>query len=375
MTQRTQKPNNIAIDASRAFLHERTGIEEYAYQVIKHMRAELSDERVTLFVRKGTAENVDFTLPETWRVKELWAPRLWTYVRLSWALLWHRPTHLFVPSHIVPPIHPRNTTVVIHGLEYEICPEAYSPYERWSMRRGIRSSCRWARHILCVSNNTKRDVMRLYDVPREKIRVAYEGVNPAPVEDPQVTHEVLQSFDLRKQEYVIFVGRIEERKNISNILKAYEIMRAHFLLPQKLVLVGKAGFGYAQIHEEIVRHPFAVDIILTGFVTDAQKWSLLRHAAVCVFPTMYEGFGLPVLEAQHVGVPVVTSDHSSLAEVARDSALLTDPTNVPQIAEHVYTLITNMDARSDIIKRGFANIERFTWTRHAHLATRLLLRK
>lgn len=243
------------------------------------------------------------------------------------------------------------------------------------MRRGIRSSCRWARNILCVSNNTKRDVMRLYDVPRDKIRVAYEGVNPAPPEDERVTHDILQTFDLRKQDYLIFIGRIEERKNISNILKAYEIARAHFLLPQKLVLVGKAGFGYAHIHEEIVNHPFAADIILTGFVTDEQKWSLLRHAAVCVFPTIYEGFGLPVLEAQQVGVPVVTSDNSSLCEVAGDSALLASPTDVPRIAEHIYTLITDMDARSDLIKRGFSNTERFTWARHAHLAAALLLRK
>ncbi len=375
MTKKERQSVNIAIDASRAFLHERTGIEEYSYQVIRHLRAEIGSERVTLFLRRGTAENIDFDLPECWRVKELWAPRLWTYARLSLALLWHRPTHLFVPGHIVPPIHPKNTTVVIHGLEYEMCPEAYSPYERWSMRRGIRNSCRWARSILCVSNNTKRDVMRLYNVPREKIRVAYEGVNPAPQEDKQVTHDTLTTFDLRKQDYLIFVGRIEERKNISNILKAYEIMRAHFLLPQKLVLVGKAGLGYEQIREEIVHHPFAVDIILTGFVTDAQKWSLLRHAAVCVFPTLYEGFGLPVLEAQQVGVPVVTSENSSLQEVAGDSALLVDPGNVAQIAERVYTLITDMDARSDIITRGFSNTKRFAWTRHAHLAAKLLLRK
>lgn len=367
-------PKKIAIDASRAFLHERTGIEEYSYQVIKHLRAELGNERVMLFVRHNTATNVDFPLPQKWRVRELRSPRLWTYARLSWALLWYRPTHLFVPGHIVPPVHPAKTTVVIHGVEYEVCPEAYSPYERWSMRRGIRNSCRWARSVLCVSNNTKRDVMRLYNVPREKIRVAYEGVNPAPSEDDRVTSDVLSAFDLRKRDYVIFVGRIEQRKNISNILKAYEIMRAHFLLPQKLVLVGKAGYGYERIHEEIVAHPFASDIVLTGFATPAQKWSLLRHAAVCVFPTLYEGFGLPVLEAQQVGVPVVTSATSSLSEIAGQSALLVNPTHVAQIAECVHTLITDMDVRREMITRGYANVQRFTWTRHAHLVAKLLLK-
>jgi glycosyltransferase involved in cell wall biosynthesis len=365
----------IAIDASRAFLHERTGIEEYSYQLIKHLREPLEDKKVILFLRRGTRDNIDFPLPDTWRVKELWAPRLWTYVRLSLSLLWHRPTHLLVPGHIVPPIHPKNTTVVIHGLEYEMHPASYSAYERWTMRRGIKNSCKWARNIVCVSNNTKKDLMDLYKIDSQKIRVVYEGVNIAPVEDLVTTTAALQKFGLQKMGYIIFIGRIEERKNIVEILNAYEIVRRHFYLQQRLVLVGKGGYGYDRIKKVIDAHPFSADIVCTGFVTTEEKWALLRNASVFVFPTLYEGFGLPVLEAQQVGVPVVTSSNSSLQEIARDSALLADPSSATDIAHHIHTLISDPAVREDMIHRGQDNITRFTWERCARLVTKMLLHK
>lgn len=364
----------IAIDASRAFLHERTGIEEYSYQVIKHLREPLAAERVVLFLRRGTKENIDFALPDKWVIRELWAPRLWTYARLSWALLFCRPTHLFVPGHIVPPIHPRNTTVVIHGIEFEMCPEAYSSYEKWSMRRGIKNSCSWSQNIICVSNNTKRDLLRLYDVSRSKVRVVYEGVNPAPQEDVQISYDILRTYGVRSGGYFVFIGRLEERKNIIQILKAYEILRRHFLVQQRLILVGKGGYGFAKINEEIAQHPFREDIVLTGFVSEQEKWALLRHATVFVFPTLYEGFGLPILEAQQVGVPVVTSRNSSLREIAKQSALLADPLSAADIAECVYRLLSDEQLRMRVVQSGYANIQRFTWQRCAHLVAKMIFR-
>ncbi|PID52206.1 MAG: hypothetical protein CR972_02880 [Candidatus Moraniibacteriota bacterium] len=365
----------IAIDASRAFLHERTGIEEYSYQLIKHLRSPLEKDHVILFLRYGTKENIDFELPKNWQVKELWSPRLWTYVRFSWSLLFRQPKKLLVPGHIVPPIHPKSTTVVIHGLEFEIHPEAYSNYEISSMRRGIQNSCKWSRNIVCVSNNTKKDLMRLYDVPKDKIRVVYEGVNPAMQENKRITSETMAKYQIEKQGYIVFIGRIEERKNISNILKSFEILKKHFALGHKLVLVGKGGYGWERISKEIENHAFAKDIVVTGFVGEEEKWSLLRHAAVFVFPSLYEGFGLPVLEAQQLGVPVVTSNNSSLKEVAKDSAFLVDPMNVSDIAQKINDLIVNVQVRQNIIARGFKNIERFTWERCARLVVKLMMRR
>jgi len=364
----------IAIDASRAFLHERTGIEEYSYQLIKHLRTPLEDHDVVLYIRRGTKGNIDFNIPLSWKVRELWAPRLWTYVRLSLSLIFHRPYKLFVPGHIVPPIHPHGTTVVVHGLEFEMQPEAYSKYEKFSMRRGIKNSCKWSKNIICVSNNTKKDLMKLYDISKEKIRVVYEGVNAAPVEDVHFDSDTLSKYGLRKQQYFVFIGRLEARKNISNIINAYEILRRHFLVTQKLVLVGKGGYGWNRIKDEIAQHPFAKDIIVTGFVSAEEKWALLRHASVFVFPTLYEGFGLPVLEAQQLGVPVVTSHNSSLREIAKKSALLVNPQEASDIAEKINMLVINADLRSTIVQRGSENLKRFDWDRCAQLVAKVIVK-
>lgn len=363
----------IAIDASRAFLHERTGIEEYSYQLIKHLRKYLADEQVILYLRKGTEENIDFNLPPTWKVKELKAKRFWTYWRLSWELLFHWPDRLLISSHIVPPIHPKNTTAVIHGIEYEIYPEAYSKKEYRAMRRGIQNSCKWARRIICVSNNTKKDLTNYYNISESKMRVIYEGINPVWESEEHYDTILLQRNGLERKKYLFFVGRLEERKNIVNILKAFEILKTHFRIPHKLVLAGKPGFGWENIEKELEEHEYKDDILLTGFVTDQEKWSLLKNASVFVFPTLYEGFGLPVLEAQQVGVPVVTSDNSSLREVARDSALKADPHVPAEIAEQAHILISDQEKRNEIINDGYENLKRFSWDRCAKLMAKVLM--
>jgi len=367
----------IAIDASPAFKHLRTGIEEYSYQLIKAMREPLKDSDVTLFIRSGTSENIDFKLPRRWVVKELYSPLLWTYGRLSIALFFGKFDKLFVPGHIVPPIHPKDTVMVVHGLEYELTPEAFTRSERWRMRFGIQKSCAWARHIICVSNNTKKDLIDLYDVKKEKIRVIYEGVNPPIKMDMSVAQAALAKFQLRRGEYLFFVGRIETRKNIIGILKAYEVLRGHFDIPQKLVLAGKEGNGWQEILNAIEAHPFRGDIILTGFISAEEKWSLLDGASVFLFPTLYEGFGLPVLEAQQIGVPVVTSKTSSLGEITTKrggdpSAMLVDPYDPAAIAEATHKLLTDQKQRDGVIVQGTQNALRFTWRRTADLTTKII---
>ncbi len=363
----------IAIDASPAFRAERTGIEEYTYQIIKHLRSPLSGEDVTLFVKRGGRAQVDFKLPPGWRVREIWMPRLWTYVGLSLVLLVGRYDRLFVPGHVVPPIHPKQTVVVIHGLEYERVPDAFSARERRSMRFSIKRSCRWARRILCVSNNTKKDLKDLYQISQNKMRVVYEGVNPAPRIDHHKTQDALAKWHITKGGYLLFIGRIETRKNIITILQAYEMLREHFHIAHKLVLAGKSGVGYDEILRHVEEHPFREDIIMTGFVSDDEKWSLLAGAHVFLFPTLYEGFGLPVLEAQQMGVPVVTSKTSSLGEVAKNSAVTIDPMVPQELAEGVQSLLGDADVYAAYVTKGRENLERFDWNRAAKLTAKMIV--
>lgn len=368
----------IGIDASRAFLHERTGIEEYSYQVIKYLRMPLGNNKVTLYLRAGTKENIDFDLPEKWQMKELWFPRLWTYLRLSFELFVHPVDKLFVPGHIVPMIHPRDTTVVVHGLEYEFTPEAYSRWERLSMRHGIKNSCQWAQKIITVSDNTAKDLKKLYHIPQEKITRIYEGVNEnaeLQMLNAELKENILKKYNVTTNTYLLFIGRIEERKNIVNVVKAFSILKEKYQIPHKLVLAGKGGHGYERIEQEISQSDYKDDIVLPGFVSDEEKWILLENASVFLFPTLYEGFGLPILEAQSVGVPVVTADNSSLSEIGGASVLFAEEYDPADIAQKVNMLISDDNLRRAIIEKGHHNLTRFDWQKCANEIADVLLAK
>jgi len=366
----------IGIDASRAFVKNKTGIEEYSYRVIKHLRELLIDEQVVLFLdpRVNEKKYIDFELPENWKTKFLRAPIFWTQARLSLEMLFHPVDVLFIPAHTVPLVHPKNTIVTIHGLEYEFCPGVYSLFERLYMRWSIRKSCHWAKRVIAVSNNTKKDLIKLYGVPEEKITVIYEGINseisnfqfPISNKIPNTKSQTLNT------KYLLFIGRLEERKNICGIINAFEILKNKYNLPHKLVLAGKFGYGKDSIKNKIENCKYKNDIILTGYVSDEEKFELLKNADVFLFLTFYEGFGLPILEAQSVGTPVVTSDISSMPEISGNSAMLVDPKDANAIAEAVHKLISDESYKNDIIEKGYQNIKRFSWEKCAEEVSNLL---
>ena len=365
---------SIGIDASRAFLAKRTGIEEYSYQVIKHLRNELADDRVVLYVRKGHIP--DFDLPKSWRVQTVGWSRLWTQGGLALEMLFHPVDALFVPAHTVPWAHPKKTVVTVHGLEYEFCPEAYSQWERLYMRWSIKNSCRWASKVIAVSENTKRDLARWYHVPVEKIAVIHEGVSDfllkSEIRAPRADDSSGEFLKLKP--YFLFIGRIEVRKNVARTIEAFDLFKKKHGTNHRLVLAGKPGYGYDRVKLQIQNSKYQNDIAESGYVGEKEKWRLLRNASGFLFPSLYEGFGLPVLEAQSVGVPVLTSKTSSLPEVSgADSAVLVDPLSVEDIARGIEKIALDSDFRSAIIESGLKNMMRFGWETCAKQVARELV--
>ncbi len=353
----------IGIDASRAFLQTRTGIEEYSYQVIKNLRGKLENHQVVLYLRKE--QMIDFGLPENWRIKSINWPYFWTQIGISLEMILHPVDVLFVPSHVIPFIHPKKTIVTVHGLEYEVMPEAYSAWERLYMRLSIKKSCRWAARIITVSENTKKDLMRIYAVPVDKIEVIYEGVDDK--------FQIKSKIKILNDKYILFIGRLEERKNITGIVRAFEILKERYEISHKLVLAGKFGYGGEIICQEIKVGDSAGDISCVGFVSEEEKRALLKNAEVFLFPSFYEGFGLPVLEAQMAGVPVVTSNVSSLPEVGGEAAVYCDPAEPVSIAEAVYSVISDPVRKKELIEKGRENVKRFSWDKCAEEIVEVLV--
>lgn len=352
----------IGIDGSRAFLDQRTGIEEYSYQTIKHLAGKLDEHQVVLYLRKKQVP--DFDLPSNWRIKKIRLSRFWTQFGLSLELLIHPVDALFIPAHTVPMIHPENTVVTIHGLEFEVMPEAYSPWERFYMRMSIKKSCQWAKKIISVSRSTRNDLASIYDVSKDKISVVYEGYDEKLMGDSPNKDG--------KDPYLLFIGRLEKRKNIEGMIKAFEILKSKNEIPHRLMLVGRPGHGYEDIKKQIEKSDWKKDIIETGFVSGEQKRELLENASVFLFPTFYEGFGLPILEAQNAGVPVVSSNVSSLPEVTEGSALLVDPREPEFIAGATLSLISDEKLASDMVRKGKENIKRFSWEKCAGLIKKII---
>ena len=306
-------------------------------------------------------------LPPNFEIKYLkWSWPMWTQIRLAAEMFFQPPDVFFIPVHVLPLIHPKNSVVTIHGLEYEYYPEMYPVrhlrYLRWSTRYALKH----ARKIIAASENTKKDLVELYGGKPGNIEVVYHGtgtLGAAPVKTGAAP----------KVPYILFISRLEKKKNIDGLIQAFNLLKEKYKIPHKLVLVGPRGYGYENSKFQIPNSKFKNNIIEAGYISEQEKWFLLKNADVFVFPSFYEGFGLPILEAQAAGAPVVTSNVSSMPEVAGEGAILIDPKNIESIASGIYKIISDEKLKRDLIEKGYENIKRFSWQKCAQETLKILV--
>lgn len=348
----------IGIDASRAFLRERTGTEEYSYQLIKNL-TKINDPFCQFFLYVGKECYIDIPLPGNFKIKKIDHARGWTQIGLSLEILFHPVDVLFVPSHSIPFMHPKNTVVTIHGLEYRNYPECYSLKERLLMELNTMFSLWQAKKIVTPSESTKKDLIKFYRSDPEKINVVYHGVERPKFIKPKIQKD---EFD------ILFIGRIEKRKNILNLIKAFEIFKESYGLKTKsykLILAGRSGFGSGEIEKAIFVSPDRGDIILKGYVSQNEKEHLYDNARVFVFPSFAEGFGLPILEAQCRNVPVICSNIPPFNEIGKDSVLYFNPADPQDMAVKIENIFEDEELRASLIKKGEDNVRKFDWNRSA----------
>ncbi|HHX58840.1 MAG TPA: glycosyltransferase family 4 protein [Candidatus Moranbacteria bacterium] len=362
----------IAIDASRAFVEERTGIEEYSYQVIKNLRGKLGEEnQVLLYGYRGARKRIDFKLPKNWEFKEVAWNKLWTQIGLSWVIKNDAPDVLFVPAHNLPWLHPKNSVVTIHGLEYEHFPESYGLISVLFHRFFIKKSCRWARVLIAVSENTKKDLEKLYKVKSEKITVIANGFEISNQKTEENVKEKIKNIS--KEPFCLFLGRIELRKNVDNIARAFDLLKSRYNYPGKLILAGRPGYGYEKIKKSINDLSGANSIEELGYLSIAEKELLLSKADLFFFPSLAEGFGIPILEAQSVGTPVITSSFGPMDEVAGDKNILVNPKDSTVMAKLASKMISDNKFREKVIANGLKNAKRFSWDKCAREVAEVIL--
>jgi glycosyltransferase involved in cell wall biosynthesis len=364
----------IGIDASRAAVGQRTGTETYSLNLIRALVGLGTGHRLRLYTNGPAHVPGISEMPGT-SIHSIPFPRLWTHLRLSAEMLTRPPDLLFVPAHVLPLIHPRRSVVTVHDLGYLRYPAAHRPADRRYLDWSTRWNAQQATLVLADSQATKDDLARAYGVARGKIRVVYLGRDETlgPVRDANELAAVREHYGIAGR-YLLYVGTLQPRKNLARVIEAFARLagdpsagsgQAAALADVQLVLAGKRGWLYDDLFAQVERLGLAGRVRFPGYIPDDDLPALLSGATAFVFPSLYEGFGIPVLEAGACGVPVITSNTSSLPEVAGDAALLVDPLDVDAIADAMYRLVTDADLRAELTRRGQENIKRFSWEKCA----------
>lgn len=354
----------IGIDASRAATGQRTGTEAYAYFLIRALipLAAESGHQLRFYFNQPPAAGL---FPDTPHVDYVVIPqrRLWTHLRLGRELGRRPPDVFFTPAHVIPYGYRGPSVATIHDLGYEYFPEAHPRRQLAYLRWSTRNNAHVARRVIADSNATRDDLVRFYQTPIDKIDVVYPGIDPdlRRAEDDTEIAAALAKYGIQPP-YLLYLGTLQPRKNLVRLVEAFDASGLH-IEGYSLVLAGKSGWLAQPLLEAIRGLPSAVrrHVVLPGYIGETEKNLILSGATALVFPSLYEGFGFPVLEAQACGTPVICADTSSLPEVAGEGALLVDPLATEAIAEAMLSVAADGDLRRNLVVKGYANLSRFKW--------------
>lgn len=366
--------HSIGIDYTAAY-EQGAGIGRLVRDLIAALAQ--ADQKTTykLFVAGATHDKLpapfapNFRWKST-RVSPLWFARLWYRARLYW------PVESFVGRVVLyhatdftlPPVLPGTKTILtVHDLSYVRTPETTHPILKAYLDRVVPWSVRRANHVIADSQATKDDLIDLYQTLPEKISVLLSGVNPTyqPVSDRQKVSEVRQRYNIPADKpYIFSIGTVQPRKNYGRLMEALAVLGTDFEDVQ-VVIAGGKGWLDSPIFETAKRLGLQDRVHFTGYVSDADVPALYSGATCTYYVSLYEGFGFPVLESMACGTPVLTSNVSSLPEVAGNIAPMVDPYDVQAIAEGLRRLIEDTALRERVIAAGFEQASRFTWEKSA----------
>ncbi|GAB4546505.1 MAG: glycosyltransferase family 1 protein [Anaerolineae bacterium] len=368
----------IGIDASRMAREWRTGTEAYSLHLSRALVAAGGEHRFRLYTPAmfppGMLNDLAAAQVENPRheVRVIPFPRLWTHLRLAWEVSRHPPDVLFVPAHVMPLVCPVPCVVTVHDLGYLYWPEAHRRPDRWYLDWTTRRHAHLAARVIADSQATRADLIRHYHADPERVVVVYPGRDEAlgRQDDPEAIAAVKARYNISGR-YLLFLGTLQPRKNLVRLVEAFARL-APVWDDLQLALAGKRGWLYEDLFVRVKSLGLERRVVFTGYVADQDKAALISGALALVYPSLYEGFGLPLLEAMACGTPVLTSNVSSLPEVAGDAALLVDPLDTDAIAAGMVRLMTDVDLREALIQRGRAQVCKFSWAGAAREILRVL---
>lgn len=361
----------IAIDVSQAD-GQKTGKGYYTYGLVSQI---LQQDQVNQYILYSRKPENPFKEQANVTFKFLPKPGLRWHYQVLKDLKIIRPDYFFAPtSFIIPFFAPKwlKTIITVHDLVAYLFPQNHQKKAVLIERLTLPKARKTATHILVVSDNTAQDLQKFLPTDSSKISIipcAPNDLYRAPISASEIG-QVKHKFQL-PESFLLAVGTLEPRKNFLNLIKSFVAVKRRF--PEyKLVIVGKKGWKFAEIYKLVSEYKLTSDVIFTGYMTDLELHATYHSAAAFVFPSLYEGFGIPPLEAMASGCPVVSSNAASLPEVIGDAGLLIDPKNSVKIADAIISLLDNPQLKNMLMERGFRRSQKFTWQHSAQLFLRLI---
>ncbi|MCR4324903.1 MAG: glycosyltransferase family 4 protein [Candidatus Curtissbacteria bacterium] len=363
----------IGVDANEANVKNRVGSGTHAFELLKQF-AELatSKHQFEIFLKEKPLED----LPkenQNFKYKVFGPKKLWTQFALPLRLLGNKPDVFFSMTHYGPRFSRVPNVVTIYDLSYLHYPELFNKDDLYQLKSWSKYSIEGAKHIIAISQSTKDDIIKNYGVSPSKISVTYMGYDQK-LFKPQNKSKI---DNIKKKykiggDYIIFVGTLQPRKNIERLIEAFAEVNSK--IPDvELMIAGKKGWLFEPIFEKVKKLNLEKEIIFTDYVPDDDLPPLIAGAKVYILPSLWEGFGIPVIEAQACGVPVSVSETSSLPEVVDKSGFTFDPEKVPEITSSLLVLLTDDKLRSMLIEKGFKNVKRFSWEKCAKETLKILV--
>ncbi|MHC4514237.1 MAG: glycosyltransferase family 4 protein [Planctomycetota bacterium] len=298
-----------------------------------------------------------------WLVKYLWEK---PNVSKDW-LIGGDPDVYFSPFHSVPPRHFRRLVSVFHDIAFRIHPEFSTEVNRVYCEEQFNRATRLADKLVTVSHFSKAEMVKHMGVPEDWIRVTHEAADPRfkRIADSAIPERIRADIDAT-QEFVLYVGSVEPRKNLATLIRAFDTMMQRGRTKPLLIIAGGSGWKNSAVYEEIDRRRLKDHVYFTGLMTDAELLALYNTATLFVYPSIYEGFGLPVIEAMSCGVPVVTTRVASIPEVGGEAvAYVDDPMDDEGLGWRMEELLLDAEHRRDLCTKGLERAATFTWDRTA----------
>ena len=360
----------IAIDYTPA-LRQGAGIGRYTRGLVAGLAEIDRENQYTLFSAGETPSVRDW--PANFHLRTSTIPPRWLTVG------WHRlrlpiPVELLAgdcdlyhsPDFALPPLRRARGLVTIHDLSFLRVPECADPGLRAFLEKAVPAAVLRARRILADSENTRKDLIQILRVDPDRISVVTPAVEPRFRREDTVARldEVRARYGLPAR-FILGLGTLEPRKNFTGLIAAYSQLVRETGLPHALVIGGKPGWLYEDIYRQAQQEDLAGRVLFPGFAADEDLPALYSLADVFAFPSLYEGFGIPVLEAMACGTPVVTSNNSSLPEAAGSAALMVEATDATELAEAIAKVLNDNELRRRMIAAGYEQASRFTWQRSA----------